>query len=106
MATLTLGNSRTRNALFLANASQAAYSKRVVQSAAFKRTDLKSPIVVGDPDARFGDFGYVAANDRAMVIALRGTDDIVDWLRNADFEKTRAFGGQVHRGFLEGVTDL
>jgi|GEM_PF-4381107 len=106
MAKLKLGNKQTKNALFLAHACHASYSKKPEQSTAYKKIDLGSPVTFGDEDAEVGDFGFAATTGNTLVVALRGTDDFQDWIKNLDVDKVRAFGGRVHRGFLSIVKNI
>lgn len=53
-----------------------------------------------------GAQGFVAANDKSIIIALRGTDEIQDWIDNLTFNQVNAYGGKVHTGFalqLRGI---
>lgn len=50
--------------------------------------------------------GYVAAGDRDVVLAFRGTDDILDWIANLDFAQVDALGGRVHRGFYQALQSV
>ena len=50
-----------------------------------------------------GAFGFVVADERNLVVALRGTDEAVDWITNLKTAQTRGFGGAVHRGFVDSV---
>jgi hypothetical protein len=51
---------------------------------------------------------YVEMRERGdiLYIAFRGSDDRVDWIRNAESNLTTVEGGRVHAGFLRGFNDL
>lgn len=51
------------------------------------------------PFALDGTFGFVASDERNLVIALRGTDQIIDWVTNLSVSHVRGYGGFVHGGF-------
>lgn len=44
---------------------------------------------------------FVMANDKAIVVAFRGTTCIDDWMTNKRIFQVRGFGGTVHRGFFQ-----
>ena len=45
-------------------------------------------------------FAFIAWGDNKIIVAYRGTNDIKDWLRNADGRKVMLGGKvKVHKGF-------
>lgn len=50
--------------------------------------------------------GYVVHIEDAVVIAFRGTDDIFDWLANANRFPARTKHGPIHRGFKNAYESL
>jgi predicted lipase len=46
-----------------------------------------------------GAQGFVAGNDKNILVALRGTDEIQDWIANLNLQQSNAYGGKVHTGF-------
>jgi hypothetical protein len=60
------------------------------------------------PFSKDGTFGFVASDERNLVLALRGTDQIIDWITNLEVAQIKGLGGYVHQGFwdsLESVWD-
>ena len=107
MPTLELGNKRHVNALFLAHCSNASYAKNPRQSASFRKTNLLTPTIIENEDeVFFGDGGFVAESTNEIVIALQGTNDVVDWIKNLQFEKSSFLRSKVHRGFLKGMRSI
>lgn len=51
-------------------------------------------------------YACMASNDQTVVIAFRGTDDLKDWLVNADVAPLPVPQGVIHRGFYEGMKTL
>jgi hypothetical protein len=51
-----------------------------------------------------GAFGFVVGDEQNVVVALRGSDDALDWITNLKTAQIRGFGGGVHRGFVEALT--
>ena len=47
--------------------------------------------------------GFVAANDKHVVLAFRGTDDPLDWIHNLQYTQVEGYGGWVHKGFSKLV---
>ena len=50
--------------------------------------------------------GYSCGNEEVALLAFRGTSNIGQWLRDAQFIPARHFWGTVHQGFLEGINSL
>ncbi len=48
-----------------------------------------------------GTFGFVASDEHNLVLSLRGTDQVIDWVTNSTVSHVKAYGGYVHRGFAE-----
>ena len=53
------------------------------------------------PFALEGTFGFVASDEHNLVVALRGTDQVIDWVTNLSVAQVKAFGGRAHCGFSE-----
>lgn len=49
--------------------------------------------------------GFVASNKKHVVVAFRGTDQPLDWLRNLDAGQIPGYGGRVHEGFDEALDE-
>ena len=47
------------------------------------------------------DLGFVAGNDREVVVAFSGTRDGIDWAFNVVHPLTPGYGGRVHKGFAQ-----
>ena len=107
MAKLKLGNKRHSNGLFLAHCCNASYASKPGNSASFKKTNLNPPIEFqNQATAIFGDGGFVAESANAVVIVLQGTNDVVDWIKNFQFEKSTFLGSKVHKGFHNGMKSI
>jgi pimeloyl-ACP methyl ester carboxylesterase len=50
--------------------------------------------------------GYSCGNEEVALLAFRGTSNIGQWLRDAQFIPARHFWGTVHQGFLDGINSL
>ncbi|MAC78555.1 MAG: hypothetical protein CML66_10900 [Rhodobacteraceae bacterium] len=52
--------------------------------------------------------GFVAVGPKVAIVAMRGTQGLGDWLRNADLAPTGfpPAGGKVHQGFLKAWLDV
>lgn len=48
----------------------------------------------------------VCSNDAMVVVSFRGTDDLRDWIVNANVTGTKVSDGPVHEGFYKGTTAL
>lgn len=107
MPKLVLSNNQHANALFLAHCSNASYAKNPRKSASFKKTNLLAPTIIENDDkVFFGDRGFVAESPDGIVIALQGTNDALDWIKNLQFEKQSFLGSKVHSGFLKGMKSV
>ncbi len=94
-----------RNALCLAYASWAAYTQMPQHHQPLAQLGLNNlEVFAGASDSR----GFIAANDKHIVIAFRGTEDIRtipgirDWLTNISYGQSdfRNAKEKVHSGFL------
>lgn len=47
--------------------------------------------------------GFVAANREHVVLALRGTDELQDWVSNFRFKQILDYGGSAHEGFATAL---
>ncbi len=97
------------NALLLAAASNLAYENKTVCSKVTeewgfdkfhfinsKGTEKKEKL---ENDTQ----GFVAANDKTILIAFRGTENIKDWMTNIKIEFDEAVMGEVHHGFYSAT---
>jgi len=52
--------------------------------------------------------GFVASNDKVVVISFRGTANIEDWLSDADASQVQDsnYGGLVHAGFAQAMNTI
>ena len=48
----------------------------------------------------------VCSNDDMVVVSFRGTDDLQDWIVNANLAASKVSDGTVHEGFRKGTTAL
>lgn len=102
---LSRGSHYLENALRLAALAEIAYKDDPI-SGLVPFADHYRRI---QPFAHEGTFGFVASDERNLVVALRGTDQVIDWVTNMTVAQVPALGGRVHRGFLEaldGVWDV
>lgn len=53
------------------------------------------------PFSLAGTFGFVASDERNLVVVLRGTDELIDWVTNLSVTQVLGYGGHAHRGFAE-----
>lgn len=51
-------------------------------------------------------YAFVASDDRTVLVAFRGTDDLKDWLVNTDVAPQVVAHGIIHRGFYQGMKML
>src|SRR5215813_13192894 len=76
-----------RTALLMARLARRAYEKFEADAGAFKKfSDSLTAVGLTDcadlVDRDIGTAGYVAAGDDIIVVAFRGTEDLVDWRTN------------------------
>lgn len=55
------------------------------------------------PFSHEGTFGFVASDERNLVIALRGTDQIIDWATNLKVAQVAIASGYAHQGFVASL---
>ena len=88
-------------AIFLAEASQAAYndqaSRTWATAAGFTHTGTFN---------RENIQGFWCAADDVVLLAFRGTSNPGQWLRDARFYPVKHPWGRVHEGFKDGVADV
>lgn len=53
-----------------------------------------------------GTFGFVASDEHNLVVALRGTDQVIDWVTNTSVSHVKAYGGYAHRGFSDSLNEV
>jgi hypothetical protein len=94
---LHLGKDEITTSHYLAEAAVAAYQDDPREYEKFASLGLSKVV----PFKTGHTSGYVAAGDRDIVLAFRGTNDILDWIANLNFAQVDALGGRVHRGFYQ-----
>ena len=47
--------------------------------------------------------GFVGSSEALTVLAFRDVDDITPWLTDATIVQKPGFGGEVHKGFSDGI---
>jgi hypothetical protein len=55
------------------------------------------------PFSKEGTFGFVASDDHNLVVALRGTDQVIDWITNIEVAQVKGLGGHIHQGFHDSL---
>ncbi|HTN75284.1 MAG TPA: lipase family protein [Pirellulaceae bacterium] len=50
-----------------------------------------------------GTFGFVVSDEQNLVVALRGTDQVIDWVTNLTTTQMAGMGGWVHDGFYHAL---
>lgn len=50
-----------------------------------------------------GTFGFVASDEQNVVVALRGTDQVIDWITNLTVAQIPGLGGHLHEGFSDAL---
>lgn len=103
-------NDITRNnALLLAAASNLAYENKTVCSKVTKDWGfdefhfINSQDIENQENRKNDTQGFVAANDKALLIAFRGTENIKDWMTNIKIEFDEVVMGRVHHGFYSAA---
>jgi pimeloyl-ACP methyl ester carboxylesterase len=56
--------------------------------------------------AHAGTFGYVVSDKSNLVIALRGTDQVIDWVTNLRTNQVETPCGHAHQGFVESLDSV
>jgi len=96
---LTRGSHYLENAWRLAVLAELAYqddpARRLMEFAEHYRRL--------EPFRMDGTFGFVASNEQNVVVALRGTDEVLDWVTNLTVAQIAGYGGCVHRGFCDSL---
>ena len=95
-----------QDALFLAHAASACYEGSPTRYMGFKRFgfDEIATFASDDNQPEESARGYIGANENAIVLAFRGTDDVADWLINLNVMQMEEHGALVHRGFSQALT--
>jgi hypothetical protein len=86
----------------LAQISDSAYS----DGESLETTLIEWGLTAYEPIEDGASFGYVASNDRTIVVAFRGTNELIDWTTNLDLKPTQVPHGSVHHGFYTAVSSL
>lgn len=92
------------NALTLAHLSNAAYSDDPESHASFKKTVFEKAKTF--EHKKTGTFGFVTGNEKNVVVAFRGTENLRDWLTNIRIGMRKEGGVFVHDGFAAAVTAI
>lgn len=86
-----------------------AHSLAVASRLSYRDVDAIGRVVRevwGFPEYRYlesgEDQGFLAADDRVVVVVFRGTDSVTDWLSNLSVSPTQQEYGRVHGGFRDG----
>jgi len=106
MAPLTLGNHYLKSALFLAHVSCAAYENDSETYENFQHFEFDDkPIPFACDPLKDGEAtrGFLAAQQDAIVLAFKGSENILDWATNLDCIQIEDNGAQVHRGFMQAL---
>src|SRR5262249_15814055 len=96
-----------RTALLMARLARRAYEKFDADAGALKKfSDSLAAVGLTEcadlVDRDIGTAGYVAAGDDIIVVAFRGTEDLVDWRTHVMAEWMVLQGGvRVHTGFFQ-----
>lgn len=99
---LVLGQDDITTSHYLGHAAKAAYKDDPREYEDFAKLGLSkvTPFKSGNTS------GYIGAGEKDVVLAFRGTDDIMDWIANLDFAQVEALGGRVHRGFYQTLQSV
>ena len=94
-----------QDTLFLAHAACACYEDDPARYKGFQRLGFDSIVTFAPDGHRHGESarGYIGANENAIVLAFRGTDDVADWLTNLNVVQIEDHGARVHRGFFRAL---
>jgi len=110
-----LGRDFLQNALFLAHAAKACYEGNPANDKGLRPFGFDEMVSFAPDDGRpfpkalaagrTGESarGYIGANENAIVVAFRGTDDVTDWLINLKVMQIEDHGALVHRGFCHAL---
>src|SRR5437762_8307681 len=95
------------NALALAMASQLAYEKAgpidtTTKTWGFTRSDF----IACPPGVKWDTQAFVTSNAHAVLVAFRGTEDIRDWITDADAVMAKTEVGTVHYGFWAALDSV
>jgi Lipase (class 3) len=88
----------------LAQLSESAYREGVELDVILKKLGLAK--VSEFPAGSM--YAYVASNDKAVVVAFRGTnaDELQDWLADADIASEAVMHGRIHSGFYRSTQSI
>lgn len=110
---LQLGSRFIDSSLTLVHASAAAYAFRPTEYPMWPMLGLDRVATFPMEEFRVDDLGatagFVACNDEHLVIAFRGTDDVLDLAINLSASQTpnlEYYEGAVHRGFAQAVEGI
>ncbi|HBT77765.1 MAG TPA: hypothetical protein DEB39_12765 [Planctomycetaceae bacterium] len=101
---LQLGGLCERSALFLAHASNAAYRDDPKTYVGYDRFQFDDVLPFHCPSKV--THGFLASKKDAIVLAFRGTDDIMDWCINIDSKQIEDKGARIHKGFFHAVDSV
>ncbi|WP_019502938.1 lipase family protein [Pseudanabaena sp. PCC 6802] len=89
-----------QNALWLGQSARLVYSD--------SKTIQAETATWGFSKFRFfdkeGTQAFAIANDELAIVALRGSEEVIDWVTNAKFNLVDGMGGKVHQGFNQALT--
>ncbi len=86
-----------QNAFYLAHLSKAVYADAPEDYPRYEEFGIDTLLFFASPDG--STRGFAAKTSACVLLVFRGSDDVLDWIRNLDFAQVEAHGGQVHRGF-------
>ncbi|MCI0379653.1 MAG: lipase family protein [Gemmataceae bacterium] len=86
-----------QNAFYLAHLAKAVYEDAPEDYPRYEEFGIDTLLYFASPDGSVR--GFTAKTDACVLLVFRGSDDVLDWVRNLDFAQVDAHGGRVHRGF-------
>ncbi len=89
-----------RTALSMGSASSLAYcTDEKTITATLSDWGMSSSVVFDCKDTS----GFIAVDDELIILAFRGTESVVDWIRNLKIRQIEVPYGKVHSGFSEAL---
>jgi len=88
-----------KNAFWLGRASQIAYLPEEGTAQSLKAIGLNLHKYLD----REGTQAFFAGNDDVLILAFRGTNNLIDWITDFNLSLVAGPGGRVHEGFLDAL---